>query len=194
MTQREELETKLSDLRRQRGAAALDGKKFDAAAIAATEAELEALEDAEGERMRRERLDADRVRAEQATRLRTELAAAGEDYLNATTGAESAIRSFIEAVKRIDEAGERIRRAAKGLSGDGVPLPFGPSSIESRLGSRAGAVCSTMAAHRSRLGGLSWTGTTLYSPTQNWREAEQALVEKHINPIMEIKSNGTSSS
>jgi hypothetical protein len=189
---REAIETRLSDLRRQRGAAALDGRKFDAGAIAAAEAELEALDDAAAERVRRARLDADRVRAEQATKLRTELVAAREDYLNGYSDAEESIRNFVEAVQRIEDAAIRIRKSSHGLTGDSVPLPFSPSSVESRLGTRAGSVCGTISGHRSRLGGLEWRGTSLYRPDQNWREAEAALVAKHINPLLlSEKSNGS---
>ena len=50
MTNREEITNRIAELRRDRGAATLSGKKFDNSIIASAEAELAALDDAEGER------------------------------------------------------------------------------------------------------------------------------------------------
>jgi len=195
MTQtREALEGKLSDLRRQRGAAILDGKKYDATAILSAADELAALEDVEGERTRRDRLAADRVRAEQATKLRTELVAAKEDYTAAWTDAEGAVRDLVDAVRRVIEGAATMTRLAHDLTGESAPIPVSPSAVVSRLGGRIGAVLATIPGHRSRLGGLSWTGTSLYDASKDFAGAESALVAKHLTPLLEKPKNGNGSS
>jgi len=55
---REDIATRIGGLRRDRGAATLAGKKFDHAVLTAAESELEALDDADGERVRLERATA----------------------------------------------------------------------------------------------------------------------------------------
>ena len=62
-TRRSEAETRLNELRSRRGAATLDGKKFDVSEIDVLENEIASLDAAEGEQARRERA------ATQANRL-----------------------------------------------------------------------------------------------------------------------------
>jgi hypothetical protein len=187
---REALESRLSALRQQRGSAALDGRRFDSTPIRAIADELAELEDVESEKARRSRLDADRVRAVSATRLRTELAAAKEEYTAAWTDADGAVRDLVDAVRRIIDGAATMTRLAHELTGEAAPIPVNPSAVVSRLGGRLGAVLATIPGHRSRLGGLNWSGTSLYDSSKDFAGAEAALVNKHIHPILENHANG----
>jgi hypothetical protein len=57
MKTREELQAALDDLRRERGSATLAGRAFDSDQIAAIQAQLDAIQDAEAEAARRQRAE-----------------------------------------------------------------------------------------------------------------------------------------
>jgi hypothetical protein len=54
-----------------------------------------------------------------------------------------------------------------------VPNGLAPSEVDRHISGRLGAELSTMAGHSSRLGGIEWTGTSLFKAGDDWRSAEE---------------------
>ena len=71
-TRRRDLEHHLAELRRDRGAAVLDGHPVDHLAISAAEAELQAVKEAESLELERAQVDAQRLAAEHRRKLEQE--------------------------------------------------------------------------------------------------------------------------
>jgi hypothetical protein len=174
---RHEIESRLTGLRRDRGAATLAGKKFDPSVIASVEAELAALDDAEGERARRDRETAAQEQRERLSDLRKQFAKLDEDRLTAWSDAEVAARTLVTALARILETSEAMSAIAGELAPRQTPLALHRPEIITRIAHRLSAVMSTLAGHRHRLGCLSWHAGP-YRSEQNWRASEAALLGK----------------
>src|SRR5688500_16433631 len=89
---RAEATARVTALRRERGERLADGLSFDGAALAEAEATLQALSDAEGVVVERQRAAAAREEQRRRERLRGELVAAEEDRLAAIQRAEIAAK------------------------------------------------------------------------------------------------------
>jgi hypothetical protein len=195
MTQtRTELENQLATLRRGRGAATLAGKKFDHAVIAEAEAELDALEDATNEQARLRRAAAEATRQKQLEILKVELSALARSYLADAEAAEACARSGAAALGRMLQTAQQMARISHQISGRETPIPLLGTELERRLGARHAAVMSTIPGHRHRLGAIEWLAGH-YTPETNWRDAEAALLARHVQPLYEKEANdGPSSS
>jgi hypothetical protein len=98
-TTREEIETRLADLHRQRGVAALAGKPFRNELIVEQHEKLAMLEDAEAEQHRRDREAAAKNHQRECTRLLTEIKECEAAALNAKRDAEQCLRKAVAAQK-----------------------------------------------------------------------------------------------
>lgn len=179
---RSAIEDRIETLKRERGAAKLDGRKFDGSAIETLETELAALNDADGERARRDRAAAQAEIEEQRTKLRGQLATIEQDRLAAVADAEKAARSLSESIGRVIECSGDLATTLHRLTG-AVPTELHVAEIENRLASRLSAVMrTTKGRSRYRIGHLDWLASH-FSPETNWQEAEKALLEKHLQHI-----------
>jgi len=181
---RVELEGQLENLRRDRGAATLAGKKFNHSAITAIETDLAALEDAEAERVRRDRGTAEAERQKRLSVLQLELAAEMEAYLANIKSAENHLRGYAadtdKALLRISEMG----RLSFLISGKDTPIPIDPFEAERRFGCRHSAVMGTIHGREHRLGSLEWAPGH-YKHDDNWYEREKDLLDRHVKPLTE---------
>jgi hypothetical protein len=191
MSEREAIETKITEARRQRGAALLDGIRIDSASIAALQAHLDALDDAAGERTRRERDTAEAARQTKLAGLRKHLAGLETERLAAIDEAEHHARSLAEKLARVFAVTKQMGAVAHEITGGDVPIVLHGTSVVTRMAGRLASVMQTIPNHRGRLGGLEWRGAGLYPADQSWRDHEQKVVAPHVKPITEGKSNGT---
>lgn len=191
---RQEIEDRLTALRRERGAATLDGKAFNPAAIVAMEHELEALDDAEGEKTRRDREAAERQHDGSQARLRKQLADLEVSRLAAIAEANAAACQLAESIGRAITVSENMARVAYQLTGYSSPIVLQKNTLVSRLCGRLSAVMASIPGHRGRLGGIQWSGGSLYRGGDDWAEAEKALAANHLEHLIgKGTSNGSSS-
>ncbi len=152
-TRKAEVTERLADLRRQRGAALLDGNAFDHAEIDQLTAELSAIEAAEAEAVRRERATS----AEQGRQRRRELLAAFkiEDArrLKAVADAETAAKRLGEALAEALGAGADcvLLMQALGLK---PKTALEKRDSEIRFGGRLAVALRPVTGHRQTLGHL----------------------------------------
>lgn len=172
-------EAKHAALRAKRGADALDGRKVNAAEIAAVEAELEALSDAAAEEVRRERAVASHARrsrrAEQAERLK-ELAKTATEALQASE------EGFRQGAGELAKALATYRLMASEMRelNDTAPMPLQPIAAAGRLSNRVLSVLG--ATFRSRLGNIPLRATP-DKPETNWAVAEAKALAPYLDPI-----------
>lgn len=112
------LQNEIDALRRARGAALVDGHKFDGKALLAAETELEALEDMAGEIARRATADADRQQAEARAGLADRFDHVAEQWLTKTEEAEMHARAMVAALKEADAAGAELLPLTRELTGE----------------------------------------------------------------------------
>jgi hypothetical protein len=95
---RDELDRRQFDLRRSRGAAVLDGKRFDSAPLAAVENALVALEDAEAEAARRAADSARKAANDRHTRFAALVTEAERARMAALGEAEKAALTLVASL------------------------------------------------------------------------------------------------
>jgi hypothetical protein len=176
--QREQLETKLDGLRRQRGVAKLDGRPFDGGEIDAVSTELDALRDAETEKVRREREAAAKAWQAKRKELIEQRAHQVELYLEDVAAMESAARKYLEARNAAVARAETIAKLSHQIDA-AVPLTLSRSSVVSRLSGLFAALLSSGREYQRSFGSLQWSGGSLYSSTVSWVASEN----KHVKSI-----------
>jgi phytoene dehydrogenase-like protein len=176
---REAVETEITGLRRQRGAARLDGRKFDDSAISEAETKLEALQDAETERVRREREAAAKAWQAKRKELLEQRAHQVELYLEDVAAMEAGARQFLAGRDAALGRADNIIKLTVALD-TSVPLALSRSSITSRLSGYFAALMSSSKEYKRQFGGISWTGGSLYSAVTSWVASEN----KHIKTII----------
>lgn len=181
--QANELESKLSSLKRARGAAALDGRKFDSTAIDAVQAEIDARSDADGELARRKRETADVAFHAKLKAQRVELGAVKAAYLEDTKQAQEHVRGAAAAISRMLAAAEKMARLSHEITGDAAPTALFHSDLKLRAGNRMSSIMGTIPGAKLRLGGAQWHSGP-YQPDQDWHAAETALLDRQLNPIV----------
>lgn len=189
MDKQTEIAARLVEARRERGIAVANGyKPRNNAEIAALELELDALDDAEGESVRRDREAAEAERIKQAEILKVELAALQRSYLQDVQEAQEHARGLAAAIGRALEGSAAMVRVAHRLTEKPAPLPLGIRDVETRFGCRLAAVMSTVPDHAHRLGANEWQPGHFKS-TDDWHEAEAALLDRHVAPLCNRKGN-----
>jgi hypothetical protein len=164
---REALETEITGLRRQRGAARLDGRPFDDGTIAAKQAERDALVDAEAERVRREREAAAKAWQAKRTELIEQRSHQVELYLEDVAAMESAARKYLEARNAAVARAETIAKLSHGIDA-AVPLTLARSSVVSRLSGLFAALMGSGREYKRSFGSIQWGGGSLYSAKDSW--------------------------
>lgn len=175
------IEDRIETLKRERGAAKLDGRKFDDSAIGTLETELKALDDADGERARRDRAAAQAEVEEQRAKLRGRVAELEAERLAAVGDAERAARELAGAIGRVIEISMDEASTLHAATG-AVPMPLHRTDVENRLSGRLAAVMQTVKGNRCRVGHIDWIAGH-YKAETDWKEAEQAVLANHLQHI-----------
>jgi hypothetical protein len=160
---RDDALVRLDLLRRQRGAAILDGKTFDDGGIIAAEQEIDALAQAEVEAVRRARDAEASSIAEIAAALSNELAAKEAQRLSSISRAEKGARELVAGLADALKAAGEMRDLA-GRLGRPAPAKLDAPAMVSRLSQRLVAILSSLPGHRYRFGAVGWRSC--------WRRAE----------------------
>lgn len=153
-----EVEAKLAAIRSRRGEAVLDGDdSFDVAEYTATQAQLDALRDAEGIAVHRERAAAQVSRGRRRAELKDIVTATERERIEAITEADEHARALVEALQRAAAANDRIHKAIHELTGKGAH-GFQPLNFENRL---SGYLAAVMRSFRDgprggRFGFINW--------------------------------------
>jgi len=183
-TRRVEAETKLTELRAQRGAATLDGKNFDVSEIDVLENEIASLDAADGEATRRERAATEAGRRKRSSELRKELAALEATRLGEIQDMNSAARTLAENIGKHFDTVRQMSEVAHAISSESAPIPLQAPAVALRLSARLSAVMGGITGYRHRLGHIGWEGSSLYRAADDWRALEAALMERHLNPLL----------
>ena len=181
MQTRQELETQLAELRRDRGVAALDGKRRDRidSEIAATVAARDAEEDAEAERIRRQReREAKDAAASRAHKIKR-IGALEGDRLKGWSDVEAAARALLEAIGRVKASAESERVLWTDI-GEAVPVVLGPFESNRRLRGRIGEF---LVAAKIGLEVPGAGGIFSQAPLQDWTEEERKMVAPHLQTL-----------
>ncbi|MEI9414725.1 hypothetical protein [Mesorhizobium sp. Cs1321R2N1] len=162
----------------------LDAKSFDSRELAALETELQAIDAAEGEAMRREREAA--TAAEKARRdgLRQKLERFNEDRLEAAERAEKAARDLCEAGKLWIAANGDCARIVRALNatGGGAGL-LDATETETRLSLMLTNVLKPLVGLRRKFGMIAFPDA-LGRFAGNWREIEAASTQTEILSVL----------
>lgn len=102
----------LADLEAAQGAALLDGQPFDPAEVAAKRAEIAAIDAAEAETARRERIAQAEALAAHQDATRAEIRETLPQYADAVKRAEKSARALVKALADIETAADALRSQA----------------------------------------------------------------------------------
>ncbi|WJI63028.1 hypothetical protein NLY43_31415 [Mesorhizobium sp. C416B] len=179
-SRKREAESRLVELKHMHGIAMLDGKPFDLAEMADVERELSGLEAAEGEAVRRERLEAAKTEEARLEGLRQTLIVVEEHRLEAADRAEKAARDVAEALK---EFRLRSADAARLLRALGVNNVLALDETDHRMSWRLTAALKPLVGHVRRFGQIVFPEAR--SPyDQPWRAEEQAIAGRYISKAL----------
>jgi hypothetical protein len=196
---RTEVETRIAELARARGAAKLDNVAFSQQAeLDALREELDSLTAAEG-------LAADRARdAEEVRRLarlqalKSELAQLEQVRLDAIEQAHASALNLVDAFNNAVLVSERMAKVMYLISGGNTPMPLLKSEVENRLSNRLGGTLSKLkGVGKGRFGYLAWLGTGLFKHDDDWRDKEERVLRHHLEPLLggeHVKGNNTDAS
>jgi hypothetical protein len=171
-----------AELQRQRGAAALDRKTFDSRRLAAVDAELAGLLDAEAEELRRREKATKAHDAEHRQAVRKRIAERELERLAALRRAESLARSMAEALDRVRSHTIETRAEIAQL-GVPPPLVLDPKELERRLSYCLANVLSIVAGSRGEFGTMEWG--SIPHPDRAWADAERAATAASLAEFIE---------
>ena len=178
---RDAVEAAIAKLRRERGSAVLDGKKFDSGKIAAAEADLAAFEDAEAARIARQReQEAKDAAASHAHKVRR-IGKLEGDRQKAWADVEAASRALMEAIGRVKSSTESERVLWADITA-AVPMALGPFESAHRLRGRIGEFL-----HAAKVGFEVPGAGGIYgqAPLQDWGEIEREAMASNLQAISE---------
>jgi carboxylesterase type B len=177
MQTRQDITDQLDTLYATRGAAMLDGKNPDHGTITKLENDLRALDDAEAERVRRDREKADQERKAEARRAVRAISKLEEDRLLAWADAEVATKTLRHAIERILETTKTEGKLYTELAGRADPS-LGLEA-RNRLSARISNELRKAPGCQYRIGNaIEWNGSAgLLCNDDDWRQAESRLLE-----------------
>jgi uncharacterized protein YfiM (DUF2279 family) len=183
MSEREAVETKIAEARRQRGAALLDGAKFDGKMIADLEAHLAALDDAAGVAVSREREAAEQARlAAAAAELKIALAAEKE-RLDGYAEIEAATRALREGLQKIFKANVTEADAICAMTGK-KPGALYLNATLSEIAGRFCSIIATLPQCRAGLGPLKHVRERNgFPPGSDWRAAQAKKMKPTLDEL-----------
>ena len=178
MQTRQEIESRLAELRQQRGIASPDGKKFDSSMIDKAEGGLASLDDAEAERIRRQRKqDARDATANRRARI-VRLAEIEQQRLAAWSILEGTARKLVEAIRTVVDVTESERVIA-GEIAPPVPSALGPYEMRHRVFGRLVEILARARVGFERTAGVSG----IYSRLVDWKQIEHEALASYIQKL-----------
>ncbi|MER9840325.1 hypothetical protein NKJ59_03570 [Mesorhizobium australicum] len=163
------------------GIAMLDGKEFDLDEILGIERQLSGLASAEGEQMRRQRMEAANAEAERLDNVRATLSVVEEHRLEAVERAEKAARDLCEALKEVRARAADGRHLIRALGGSGYPLE--ENEQEFRMAVRLSCALKPLTGIRARFGQIVFPAAR--APFDNpWRDEEAKIVSHDISKAL----------
>jgi hypothetical protein len=187
---RNEALNKLTELKRDRGEAVTVGKDYDQSEIAKLEIELESLADAEAAEVRKERETLSLKRDVERDKLQGALKVLESTRLAVIQDMNIATRTVAEKMSQLLATTRQMADTAHALTNDTSPVALLQQNTVSRFGSRIAAIMANIPGHRNRLGSIEWRGASLYTAADNWRMAEEKLLEDFLQQTIEGKVNG----
>lgn len=180
MEARQNIESAIAKQRRQRGAAVLDGKRFDSSAIAALETDIAALDDAQTVQVQRERTASEIAGAKRLADITAKISKLWQDRQAQIGRAERALRDFFGAVKEANRIDDLLRPALVELGGNIPALAHTETAM--RFGGRLSAI-GLAETKQHRLGHVAFASASLFDPTRSWIDEDQQLIGKHIERL-----------
>jgi hypothetical protein len=177
----------LSELRRRRGAAHLDGTDHAAldAEIAKAALAAEVGQDAEAAKVARERATAATAMAGHKAEQRARLKGLEKKRIEALQAAEEGARGLAAAIDRAITITAEMASVTHEVVGR-VPTPLSDLGFASRLGNRIAAVLSTIKGHKHRIGSLQ-LHHSMCKASDSWAVEEARLLDPHLKPILQEK-------
>src|SRR5438105_9098016 len=167
--------SRLAGLQRKRGATLLDTGALPAelgSAVGGVESEVEAIDEALTEQERRRRDGEAAAQAARLAELRTRLAAAESERLDAVERSETAARALADGLRDTLKATRALNQIIVAIDGH-RPSGLEISTIEQRLSGRLSVVLKTIETNRpDRFGDIVLRPTGLAKLADNWRAAE----------------------
>ncbi|MER9080611.1 hypothetical protein [Mesorhizobium sp. M0895] len=179
MERRATVEGRLASLRQARGIAMLDATIFDDRELTALESELEALNEAEGEAVRRQREQAAEAEQQRLANLRKKLTVVEENRLEAVDRAEKAARDLCDALKEVRARSADATRLLRAL-GVRPAVLLDVYELEFRMSLRFAAAIKPLVGLGRRFGQITFPeARTPYD--KPWRAEEQAIANPDIS-------------
>lgn len=178
-----DLESQTEVLRRQHGAAVLDGVQFDVTPLLAAESEMEAISVAEGEMARRHRAETATAEAMRIAGVREKLGVTETHRLEAVERAERAARDLAGALSEARHYGKEATRMLRSL-GVHPSMELDHYEQETRLSMRLSATMRSLTGLSGRFGNLHFSTKGDRRFDAGWREAEQAVALPNIQKAM----------
>jgi hypothetical protein len=172
------LNAEAEQLRRKRGAALLDGRKFDEAPLRAVTDALDALDDVESESIRRRAAAAAATDAERKQHARALIADADSTRRTALGLAERAARAMVAEMATVIAAAQEIARLAAEM-GATPPLGLARPEVETRLSRALAALLAPPPTWQ--FGVLEWG--SLPDAPGDWVAADAAATARHIDAL-----------
>ena len=183
---RQAILAQLEELHRDEGAAVLDGGSYDRRPIDKLRAELESIDAAEGEAVRREHASrasaAATLRAEQAGKL----IAFEQQRLDALDVAEKSARDLCSALEEARFCAGAIQRLAAWLE---IRRPVPVLDHDNRISRRLSAALKPLTGVGQKYGHLTFR-EALPQERGPWREGEADLMREYLPQKTEDTTNG----
>ncbi|WP_442577908.1 hypothetical protein ACSBOB_20390 [Mesorhizobium sp. ASY16-5R] len=169
---------RLADLRREQGAALLDGQPFDHGGLTEAENEIAALNVAETESVRREREVAAKAVDDAHRKMRRKIGKQEQKRLAAVERAERAANELASALKEALETGTGIEASVRVLGHRPIRY-LEANDYERRLSCRLAWAFLPLTGPSRAFGQISFPDSGMYRVP--WRQAETTLVGAAIN-------------
>ena len=176
---------RIETLRRERGAALLDSKKFDHAALAAAERDLEALSDVENEAARRASEALAKAAAERRAQVAAVVASHDQARMAALAAAEQAARELVKSLLSYREECDAIVSAMRPL-GPSVPGSLLPQQVARRMGAFIAGSLFPIRSDTYSVGDLEWHQPL--APLDDWPAADRAMTAADLEATLNQRS------
>lgn len=184
--ERQQAAIKLETLRKERGVARLDGQAFDNALITAAEAELDALDAAEGEAVKRERIEYEAEMKRRRSVARSEVLRLEEQRLEAVQAAHTAAIDMMVALMDIQTYADKLSTTLQTLGVSSWEAPA--SGTRDRLSRRLASVMGPLMTSSRQYGAIAFPEpVSTYSA--EWLTDERRLLAADIERALHETPN-----
>lgn len=169
----------IATLEREQGAAALDGKRFDPTPLNLARLELDALDAAEAEAVRRARATEVAERAQESTEARKRLAGLLDRYVEAVGDAEASAKALADNLKEVEALAGQMRGEVRQLR-HVIPISLDANEGRNKLSAMLATVLRAVSGG-SRFGGIKWNSMI---PITDWKAHARKYVAEALQPII----------